>query len=627
MENYPDTGKTTAPQEQVDELIALYDRGNFQHVLAQGEALSEKFPSTVVIYKILAATNFGLGNLDQAVENYTRVIQFDPQNATAHSNLGVALTKLGRAGEAVTSYEKALAIEPDNAETHNNLAGVLKEVGKTDEAIASIAKAILLKPDYAGAYFNLGIIRADLAEYEVAITNFASALDFKPDYAEAHNKMGAALFEIGKQTEAVASFNKALEIEPDLVEAHNRLGIALVDLGKFEEAIASYNVALRIEPDYAEVHTNLGAALGELGKSEEAVVSYTNALELRPDFGATHYALSRFKKYTSDDPHIDQMQLLLKDEPGYSDNRMFLNFALAKAHEDTGQIKEAFEHLAEANRVQRSNTDYEISHDKELFEKIKTCFRSYPLEPALTQSGSQKALRPIFVLGMPRSGTTLAEQIIASHSTVYGAGELTTLSQIARPIVMNSWQGGGSSTDENLHQSIRSAYLAELGKFDVPETIITDKLPLNFRWIGFIATSFPEAKIINLVRDPRAICWSIYKTAFSANVHGYTNDLADVGEFYKLYEDLMSFWRAKLPNKIYDLNYQALTENQEEETRKLLEHCELEWEDECLNFHENSRPVQTASSLQVREKMYKGSSNDWKKYERFLGPLLGVLDE
>jgi hypothetical protein len=227
---------------------------------------------------------------------------------------------------------------------------------------------------------------------------------------------------------------------------------------------------------------------------------------------------------------------------------------------------------------------------------------------------------------MPRSGTTLVEQIIASHHAVYGAGELTTLADLIEPILKDDLAHNKNNSTEKAFLSIREQYLDALSVFNVPENVITDKLPLNFQYIGFILSAFPEAKIVHLKRDARATCWSIYKSNFkSRRGNGFSYNLDDLAGFYGLYTDLMDFWHQSFPDKIYDLCYEDLTINQEEETRKLLEYCELDWDENCLNFHTSKRAVRTASTLQVREKMYQGSSEAWKKHEAYLEPLIKAL--
>ena len=233
-------------------------------------------------------------------------------------------------------------------------------------------------------------------------------------------------------------------------------------------------------------------------------------------------------------------------------------------------------------------------------------------------------IRPIFIVGMPRSGTSLVEQILSTHQEIYGAGELSTLNNLILPII-NDCILKNTKVTEDSYLSVRNEYLSNISRLNASEAIITDKMPTNFRYIGFILKSFPDAKIINLNRDSRAICWSIYKSYFPGEGLGWAFNMKDLAGYYNSYIDLMTHWHKLFPKKIYDICYEDLTINQESETRKLLEYCELEWDDNCLNFHTNKRAVKTTSSLQVRKKMYQGSSEVWKKYESYLKPLISNL--
>ncbi len=271
--------------------------------------------------------------------------------------------------------------------------------------------------------------------------------------------------------------------------------------------------------------------------------------------------------------------------------------------------------------MRKEKLQYDISSARAQFAKLKSTFsEDVPALNVLKESEGAKGQQPIFILGMPRSGTTLVEQILASHSQVYGAGELVLLDQSVNTI---EWNSTRLSSDQL--QSIRKSYLTGLSKIGASERYITDKMPLNFWWIGFIFAATPEAKIIHVKRDARATCWSNFKHYFSRDGTGFAYDLQDVTEYYKIYIDLMVFWHEMFPGRIYDLNYEALTVHQEDEIRNLLDYLGLSWEDQCLGFHKTERVVRTASAAQVRQKMYQGSSEEWRKYEKHLEPMVELL--
>ncbi len=290
---------------------------------------------------------------------------------------------------------------------------------------------------------------------------------------------------------------------------------------------------------------------------------------------------------------------------------------MGKAQLDIGNSEKALQLINTGNSLRKKELKYKIQKSKDIFDKIKNNFKELNIKNEKTSPDSIS--QPIFIVGMPRSGTTLAEQILSSHSSIYGAGELDFLDNAVNLI---DWENN-KIQKKNIIE-IRKNYINELKKIS-KSSYITDKMPLNFIWIGFIAYAFPNAKIIHVKREAMATCWSNYKTNFTKSGLAFTFDQVDVTEYYKLYEDLMGFWQKKFPKKIYELNYDKLTENQELESRKIFNYLGLKWENSVLEFHNNSRIVQTASNIQVRKKMYKGSSQQWKKYKSWLQPMLNNL--
>jgi len=543
------------------------------------------------------------------------------------SVLGAVLQDLGRLEQAVKSYDKALRINPDYADAYFNRGIALQKLGQPGAAIKSYDKAIRLEPDFADAYSNRGTALQDLGRLEQAVQSFEKAIQFKPDYAEAYYNRGIALHDLGHPEQAMNSYGKAIQFKPDYANAHCNRGNALHALGQLKAAITSYNKAIQIMPDYAIAYCNRGDALRDLGQMAEAVHSYDRAIQIKPDFAKAHYNLSMLKEYRPDDAQTGLMESLYTDsEPGGSD-RIFLCHALARIYEDLGEYEKSFDYLEQGNRLHSIELDYNLDHDRRLFTTVRRIFSAAgeALERAPDGTAS---IQPLFIVGLPRSGTSLVEQILASHSMVHGAGELATMTNFVNPILSTLADQNISQVKHRLSRneikSVHDGYLEELNVLKVPEKIITDKMPLNFRWIGFILSAFPEAKIIHLNRDPRATCWSIYKHYFSKG-NGYACDLVDLAEFYGLYTDLMSFWRERFPNTIYDLCYEDLTEDQETVTRKLLAYCDLQWEKQCLDFHQTKRIVQSLSAAEVRKKMYTGSSEAWRKYEAHLQPLIKGL--
>ena len=384
-------------------------------------------------------------------------------------------------------------------------------------------------------------------------------------------------------------------------------------------------MAVKIKPDYPQALNNQAIGLIRLGENDAAIDSLEKALTLRPDYASAHHNLSGLKKYAKGDPHIAKMQSLLSNKNLSQSDQKFLCFALAKAYEDIGKHDALFEVLHKGNELRSLEIDSSIDEYQNNYSIFKKLFKSSSPIVDKPLYYKKELIRPIFIVGMPRSGTTLVEQILASHQEVYGAGELDTLKKVVNKNLNGLLVTKKQGFVEKDFLPIRQEYFESLSRLNVTEGVITDKWPLNFQYIGFILRAFPEAKIIHLNRDPVATCWSIYKHYFSDIGNGWAYNLGDLVKFYGLYSELMNFWHELFPNKIYDINYEDLTISQEKETKKLLAFCELEWDENCLNFYTNTRDIKTASASQVRKKMYQGSSENWKKYEQYIQPLVKGL--
>ena len=573
------------PQDQLQSLINLYSQGLLQQALKQAETLVHQFPKSSVLFNIQGAIFTGLGQLDASVVAYKKAIAIKPDYAEAYYNMGNALKDQGKLEEAIEAYNKALAIKPDNAEAYNNMGIALQEQGKLEEAIEAYNKALAIKPDNAEAYNNMGVTLKDQGKLEEAIRAYNNALAIKPDYADAYNNMGVTLKGQGKLEEAIEAYNKGIAIKPDQAEAFNNMGNALKDQGKLEEAIEAYNKALTIKPDNAEAYRHL----------------------------------SIITKYNSSDTaQISEVQALLQRTGLNDSDRCNLLYTHAKMQEDLGNLSDAFDSYVAGGGLRQKLLGYEFTQDEHLFGRIKQKIPQFK-DVALNVTGKPIRHTPIFILGMPRSGTTLVEQIVSSHTEVTGAGELAYVSQFGTKLV-----AGATSPTLKAVSAFRESYLAELAKRAEGQAFVTDKMPRNFKYIALICAAFPEAKIVHVQRNAEATCWSNFKHYFASKDLGYSYNLADTVGYYGLYKELMHFWSESYSDRIYYLNYDRLTEDQEPETRRLIEYLGLKWEDTCLAPQNNKRSVKTASQQQVRKKVYKGSSQAWRKYEPFLG---GVFDE
>jgi len=627
-----------------DNLIKAYQSGEMAHVESEARELLVRYPDSEMVLNILGASLQSQGKVEGALEVYDRAIKSNPKFAEAHNNKGNALKELGRGAEALTSYEHAVELAPKFFAAFKNLGVALTEQDRFEDAIKAFDQAIELKSDFLEAYVGRAHAKKQLQQFNEALIDHQNIIQHKPRWIDAYLNYGDSLKNLGRLDEAVAIYEKAIAINPADGRAYNNWGKCLASKNDFEGALIKYQTATKRSPGLVQSYYNQAVTLARLGRLEEAIKLLEKSLELDPTFAEAHRTLSQYKKYAADDPQISIMERLVNEETTTNNDRIHLSFSLAKASEDLGDYSASFRHLKTANDLIKQRLGYSIDNDRAVFVGTKKLFaRGIP-----SLSTSSDNTGPIFIVGMPRSGTTLTEQILASHSKVHGAGELTAMGDLTRPLI-EPRLNDPSMPDISIKEveEIREGYQRALEALAVSEELIVDKMPTNFRLVGFILSAFPGAKIVHMNRDPIAVCWSNYKHYFAASgfgpghsfhkqyfkdsksgpghALGFSSDLNDIAEFYKLYLDMMAFWREKFPGCIYDLDYEKLTLNQEDETRKLLEYCELSWEDGCLDFHKTTRAVKTASLSQVRKKIYTGSSKAWKKYEKYLEPLKNSL--
>ena len=583
------------------------------------------------------------GEIKEARKIYLNILEYSPSNKEAKIGLKsienedaaqlseeqldyvIQLYSSGQIDKALLSIKELIQDFPNIPLLHNISGACNSALGEIDSAIISFNKAIELKPDYDEAYFNLGVAFHQTGQLGEAINCYERAISIKHAYPTAHNNLGLIALSQGQLDNALKSFEWAVAYSPEYAEAHNSLGAALQELKQFEKAKVSFKKAVALNPQYAQGLHNLAILCEIINLPDEASEYYEKALAVEPNYAEAYRNQSRTKKYKKNDPQIAQMQSIYSNDNLSISDKVHINFALAKVNEDLGNQKDFFKHLDEGSRLRKKQLNYNINETEEFHSSLIRLFSED--QPKIKQlSLGPLEIRPIFIVGMPRSGTSLVEQIISSHHSVHGAGELNNFKNVVTPALKNYIGNLTNTINEDDLLSIRKNYIKSLMDLNVSEKIITDKMPVNFRMIGLILTAIPEAKIIHLTRNPKATCWSNYKHYF-ANENGFTFDQEDLARFFILYQELMGFWHKSFPNKIHDISYERLTTHQEDETHKLLKYCELDWDNNCLNFHKNTRAVHTASASQVRQKMYQGSSDAWKKYEKFLQPLIMGLNQ
>ena len=509
---------------------------------------------------------------------------------------------------------------PDHDLAWKILSVVFEKTGKISESLTAIKRIVNISPQDPLAHYNLGNTYSKLADFSKAEESYKKSISLKPNFPEAYYNLGTIFENNSKLEEAEKYYKQAISLKPDYADAYNNLGIVLEELRKLNESEICYKKVIALKPDYADAYHNLGNNLEQQGKLKDAQIYFEKAIIINPDLAKTHRQLSSIKKFHKYDNQYHLLQKLYLDKNISDEQLCHINFSLAKIYEDLENFEKAFKHFKEGNKIQKKLHNYNIKKDIDLFNQIKLSFKQIEKNmPTIKRNKSD--LIPIFIIGMPRSGTTLVEQIISSHSKVSGLGELPFVLQFGSKIATGSVEYNSETV-----LKFRNNYLEKIKNFVDNSLIITDKMPQNFLYIGLIMASFPEAKILNIKRNPAAVCWANYKQWFKSKDLSYSYSINDTIQYYRLYEDLINFWKKLFNNKIYDVDYETLTINHEDEIKKLIKYLDLNWEEECLYPEKNKRAVTTASTKQIRDKIFKGSSQKWKNYKPFLHGALDGLD-
>lgn len=541
-----------------------------------------------------------------------------------------ALLRQGRAIEALRYLDQLLALTPFSpaAPVHHCLRGTaLQRLGRRQEAAAALETAVSLQPDFSDAWATLGIVYGELGQATEALRCFERLCKLLAHSAPAHNLRAAALVQLHRYEEAVAGFRQALRLDPKFVPALLGLGDPLSILGRNEEALAAYEGALKIDPKDARAELSRGDILQILGRIDEAAAAYERAISLAPHWAVAYRHLFQVKTVTGeDDPALKTLQGLQANDARLPESeRAELHLALSKAYRDLGRYGPAFEHLKEGNRRKRRAIVY---NEATVLAEVHAT--AQVLTPKVLQAkaglGDPSEL-PVFVFGMPRSGTSLVEHILASHSQVFGVGECAEFFPLAAQHFGRRLERlGDGPAGEDLRR-LGAAYVARMAAKAPQAARIVDKTLINFSFAGLIHLALPKARMIHVIRDPMDTCFSCYSQLFMGTAQ-WIYDLGEVGRYYKAYADAMACWRSSLPaQSLLEIRYEALVNNFEAETRHLLAFCGLDWEDGCLRFYQTKRAVRTASAVQVRHPIYQEAIGRWKPYAEWLAPLREALGD
>jgi tetratricopeptide (TPR) repeat protein len=576
----------------------------------------------------LATCLQALGRHEATIACYEAILAAEPAHPEANFGLGALFSKLNRADEAITHYRAALAADADFAEANYALGGLLTRRGGFEEAMACFRQALDVDPGYIDARLALGRTLLRLERNDESIAAFRAAAEADPDRAAAHYGVATILSRQHRDVEAIQHFEKALVCEPEHVNAMVGLAGALITMNRHAEAITLCRKAAAMQPNFARARSVLGLALAQLGEMEEAVTESRRAVALASDQPQFCYFLANLAKVRRGDQVVDALEAMLPRAASFSPRqKCWLHFALAKSYDDIGERDRGFAQLLEGNAIKRRQIEYQEARDLSAMDRIREVFTAELI--ASRRDLGDKSTIPVFIVGMPRSGTTLVEQVLASHPEVFGAGERPELPQAVErlaarigtlPFPESTW----TLTGGELRQ-IGVAYVAALRPHAPDARRITDKMLANFHFAGLIHLILPNARIIHVIRDPVDTCLSCFSKVFEGEQR-FTYDLAELGRFHGAYQRLMAHWRAVLPaHVLLEVHYERLVENFDAEARRIVAHCGLPWDDACLEFHKTSRPVHTASVTQVRQPLYSSSVGRWRPDAALLRPLLEAL--
>jgi tetratricopeptide (TPR) repeat protein len=603
--------------------------GLTSEAIAEGRRAVELQPNYPGALSNLGIALFDESRFEEALVHLDRAVALQDTFTQAHSNRGNALQRLKRFAEAEGAYRRAIELDPQFADAWNNLGTCLRELKRSEEAESVYRQALALRPHDPDVLDNLALALKDLDRLDEAAETYRRALAIEARSDKIHVHYGATLIDLGRTEEAGAAAERALALNPGNADAVNLMGRVAFEREDLPSALDCFRRALALKPDLADAYNNMGNALKELGRLEDARQAYLKALDLDPSVAGVYVNLADSMKFTPGDPHLAAMEALAAKSEGLSpSDRLQLDFAIGKAYADLRDHRRAFAHWLQGNARKRAQIAYDEASVFALFDRIEALFT-----PELVKANAGRgdlSQAPIFVLGMPRSGTTLVEQILASHPRVHGAGELKILNDVlaavkdvdGKTIPYPEFVAG---LDPQAVRQIGARYVAQLKRLAPEAARVTDKMPANFFFVGLIHLALPNARVIHTVRDPVDTCVSCFSKLFTAE-QSHTYDLAELGRYYRRYERLMAHWRRVLPAASFlDVRYEEVVADIEGAARRVLSYCDLPWDDRCLAFHETDRPVRTASATQVRQPIYRSAVGRSRVYEEFLGPLLAAL--
>ena len=594
-----------------------------------GKKLCASFPKDPECWSLLGSVEDRLSNTCQACTAYKKAIHLKPDYFEALYNLGCIQLNSGKASEAFQLFSRALQIRPDSPEANNNLGILHKNQGDTENAIKHFQQAIRKDPDNAMTWFNLGNTQVIQENHEEAISCFRKAVSIHPEFTDAYYAMGNVCRQLFMRTEAMLCFKQVIRFQPEHIDGRLSLADILVLLGRHDEALNYINDAIENGNTNISLISSKATILEKSGNLQQAYELITTYADTKsPDTGLALTFSNLCQRFDCCATALDWLNVLLDSSENTTDETASIHQAKGKILDRQKKYHDAFFHYHEANRLKQSLGEKSL-HNQDI-EKLLGFYQTHDTQNL--PASRVKTELPVFIIGMPRSGTSLVEQIIASHPDAHGAGELPHINRFVSslPARMKTEKGYPECLLEiktSLLDTLATEYLKYTQGVAPNARRIVDKLPHNFMWLGLISLLFPGAKIIHCIRDPMDNCLSLYTTrGFNAH-HSYAFDLEQLGLHYRKYQELIAMWKEKLQLPIYDIQYENLITDFENQTRALIEFCGLEWDNRCLRYYESGRISSTLSYDQVRKPVYNSSIGRWENYRDFLKPLQQSLDQ
>lgn len=606
-----------------DSALQYYQNGDLQQAQELCERILRKQPRADTIL-ILAKIAHEQREFQLAVERYQQFLRIIPDHDQTLFNLGLVLEELGHTGRAIEHYKKSISSNANIAVVHCHLADASCKLQRWTEAIKAYQRALALQDKDVGTMIKLGSAYSAVQLFAESVLLYERALAIKPDDALVYRHLGASSQRMGKINKAITCFERAICLRPNYVRARINLAQALGQLGRAEEAFVPLEEAIDLEHDNSEAHLQLVSTCRQLGQIDLAVERLEQFLAIKPACGEAYYQYSIIRPKRE---LIAVIEALLRRGCPRVDT-VHCHFALGNLLHDSKDFDKAFSHFQTGNSLQRETFTYHAGDTSQVVDRLIKVYCHDFFEDK-RQFGSASQL-PVFILGMPRSGTTLVEQILSSHTLVHGAGETETFPELNRSIAQQLEYARPSPEimslmDGKMVEEYAARYLQELSLHCPTASRITDKFPHNFLEIGLIKTLFPDARIIHCQRNPLDNCISLFFHFFSNFKASF--ELTELGRYYLQYQRLMSHWQSLFPGEILTVQYEDLVLDQERVSKQLIEYVGLEWDEKCLEFQNNERNVMSPSNMQVRQPMYKSSMNRWQLYEKQLLPLTEVLHQ